>query len=112
MDNVLTCDVCRKPAVGSACSSTGPVTFAYCAECLRANREPYSALVASMVGMKSLDQAAEWYRPIILSNLKAEGKTLEEFFGDTQRAREEQEEEGRNAKMLERGKLDLFHEGG
>jgi hypothetical protein len=89
----LKCDVCGEPAVGSACSSTGPVSFAYCAECLRTNREPYSALIASMMGMKSLDQIAEWYRPIVLSNLKAEGKTLDEFFADTKKAREDWEEQ-------------------
>lgn len=82
----LKCVVCGKPAVGVACSSTGPVSFAYCAECLRANREPYGALVASVVGIESWDLVAEWYRPVVLSNLKAEGKTLEEFFADVEEA--------------------------
>jgi len=77
------CDVCGKAeAVGVACSATGAVSFAYCVECLKTGREPYGALVASLFGMSSMDDVAEWYRPTVAATIKAEGKSVEELFAD------------------------------
>jgi len=39
----LSCQVCNgQPAVGVACSSLGPISHAYCQECLRRGAEPLS----------------------------------------------------------------------
>ena len=77
------CDVCHeRKSVGVACSATGAVSFAYCAECAASGREPYGAVVASLYGIADFDDVAEWYRPSILATLKAEDKTIEELFID------------------------------
>lgn len=108
--STLKCDVCGEPAVGVACSSTGPVSFAYCSKCLRENREPYWAIVASVIGMERLDQVAEWYRPIVLLNLKVEGKTVEDLFADAKKAWEEARERERKRSTSKRGRCGLFSE--
>lgn len=38
----LKCDVCGQPALGVCSSSFGPVTFAYCYECINKPAEPRS----------------------------------------------------------------------
>lgn len=86
----LTCDVCgENEAVGVAASSCGPVSFAYCQECLSAGREPYGALVAYVCGAQSMDDLAEWIHPVVKATLSAEGKTEEEFFADCKEAFDE-----------------------
>jgi hypothetical protein len=42
MSEILSCNVCNKPAIGVASSSFGPVSWAYCAECARKPAEPES----------------------------------------------------------------------
>lgn len=85
------CDVCGKPAVGVAASVTGPVSFGYCQECLKAKREPYWAWVAcvSSFGADSLDEVAEWARKSIRASVEFEGKTLDQFFADAKAAWDE-----------------------
>ena len=88
--NKFTCDVCGKEAVGVASSVTGPVSFAYCKECLQEKREPYGALV-SMVSCcgNSLDDINDVYREIIIKNLKYYNKTVEEFNADVKKSNDE-----------------------
>jgi len=77
------CNVCgQREAFLTACSATGAVSFAYCGECLLSGREPYGAVVASLIGMHSMGEVAEAYRPIVEATLKGEGKTTEELFAD------------------------------
>ena len=75
------CDVCGKEAeVFVACSSCGAILFAYCAECLKAGREPYDALVG--MGLTSDVINKTYKQQILLPSLKFHGKTLEEFDAD------------------------------
>jgi hypothetical protein len=78
----MKCDMCNTVGnVSICCSTTGGVLFAYCDECLKSNRQPYGALVASICG-NSMDDIAEWYKPVILANLEFHNKTVEQFFDD------------------------------
>ena len=86
----MKCNVCGKPeSIVVACSACGPVSFSYCAECAAAGCEPYGTVMASLFGMSSMDDVAEWYRPTILATLKGEGKTEEELFADVRRSDQE-----------------------
>ena len=85
----MICDVCgERESVDVVCSRAGPVSFAYCRECLDSGREPYSAIVASLVGMNPMG-IADWYKPTIAATIKAEGKTVEQLFEDVREAEEE-----------------------
>lgn len=87
------CDVCGKEdTVYVACSTCGAISFAYCQTCLQSGREPYFALAARLLGMESMDDVAEWFRPIIQVTLEAEGKTEEELFKDVRAFEKEYEE--------------------
>lgn len=87
------CNVCcKREAIGVYSSSTGAISFAYCAGCLKAGREPYGALVASLLGMLSMNEVAKWYHPTVMATLKAEGKTVEELFADVEAFSKEYEE--------------------
>ena len=75
------CEVCGK--IGPtrvASSATGATSFRYCVPCLTKGREPYGALVASLIGMESMKDVADWYKGSIIATLKAEGKTQEELW--------------------------------
>ena len=86
------CDVCGKEGkVYVVNSATGAVSFAYCAECFQSYREPYSAVVASLYGMNSMEEVAEWYKPVIYATLEAEGKTVEQLFEDVEAFAQEYE---------------------
>jgi len=77
----MKCNVCRKrEAVGVACSATGPISVAYCAECAASLREPYGAVVASGIGRSKMEVVATWYRPIVLASL--DGRSVEQLFED------------------------------
>lgn len=79
------CDVCGKEAeTFVACSSCGAISFAYCAECLSAYREPYDALVG--MGLTSDIINKSYKEQILLPSLKFHGKTIEEFDADVEKA--------------------------
>lgn len=53
------CDVCRKETMVAVCASTmGPVSLAYCRDCLESGAEPYSFMVAYVAC------AGEWLKDI------------------------------------------------
>ena len=57
------CDVCRKsPTVGVACSSLGPISFAYCEECTKRYAEPLHLLIGMMQinGAESYEETMSW----------------------------------------------------
>ena len=92
------CEVCGTGvAVQVACSAVGAISFAYCAECLKDMREPYDALVASLYGMSSMDDVAEWFLPVVTATLKAENKSEKELFADVAAFGKEYEEAMGNA---------------
>jgi len=82
------CDVCGKEAeTFVACSSCGAISFAYCAECLNAYREPYDALVG--MGLTSDVINKSYKEQVLLPSLRFHGKTIEEFDADVEKADEE-----------------------
>ena len=82
------CEVCGKNAPVVVCTSAfGPVSFAYCKECLIADMEPYQHMVdyVSMAGNWPHD-IAERYRGEILRIAEGHGKSEAEFAADVQAA--------------------------
>lgn len=93
------CDVCgKREVVGVASSATGPISFAYCAECAKSGREPYGAVVASLFGISDIHGIAGWYFPIVMTTLAAEGKSVEELFADVNTLEKEYMESMRKAR--------------
>ena len=82
------CEVCGKNAPVVVCASAfGPVSFAYCKECLTANLEPYQHMV------DYVSMAGEWphgiakrYQGEIIRMLEWHGKTEAEFAADVKAA--------------------------
>jgi len=86
----MICDVCKKnEAAGVVSSLFVAASFAYCQECLDSNREIYGVLVAALMGAESEDDIAEWALPYVYATVKAEGKTMKEFYQDTHQAQKE-----------------------
>lgn len=82
------CDVCGKETAIVVCaSSCGAVSFAYCEECLKANREPYDALVGMGIPYEYLNTA--FREQILLPSLKFFGKTVEQFNADIKKMDED-----------------------
>lgn len=85
----MTCEVCRKnPAKGVASSVFGPISHAYCQECLDANREVYGTLVCGLAGV-GRDEVAEWAKPFIVATCALHSKTADEFWADVDKLTEE-----------------------
>lgn len=83
-----TCDVCGKETDVVVCGSgMGPISYAYCEDCLLKGLEPYGGMVAyiSCAG-KYPDDIAPSYRAHIQHILKELGKTEEEFIADCDKA--------------------------
>lgn len=77
------CQVCKKnDAIGVACGACGPISIAYCRECLQAGAEPFDILAAyfGCAGIISLDSVRAEYHPIIEATCTVAGKTIEEFW--------------------------------
>ena len=82
------CDVCGKETeTFVACSACGGVSFAYCAECLAYDREPYDALVG--MGIQCEELSESFREQILLPNLKFFGKTVEQFNADVKKMDED-----------------------
>ena len=83
------CEVCGKNAPVVVCASAfGPVSFAYCKECLIANMEPYQHMV------DYVSMAGEWprgiakcYQGAIMRIVEGHGKSEAEFAADVKAAR-------------------------
>ena len=90
----LKCEVCQKPAIG-VCNALGPVSCAFCRECIEAHRFPYWNLVGYLgfPPPKAKEDLAEWVHPAIDATLAFYKKTWEEFVSDCQKANDKYEEE-------------------
>ena len=88
------CDVCGKHrSAAVACSGYGPISFAYCKDCLEKELEPYWVVVAyiSCVGHFPQD-INEVYQKDVRRMLPLWGKTEAEFIRDVEAAIQEEEE--------------------
>lgn len=84
------CDVCGKPAVCVAASAYGPISYAFCAECLQKGLEPYDGVVSYIACAGHFpDDIREDYRADVRRMLPLWGKTEEEFVKDVEKVIEE-----------------------
>lgn len=81
------CDVCgRQGDVAVACSAYGPVSFAYCADCLKNGLEPYGAVVSYIAcAGRFPEDVNEVYRQDVRRMLPLWGKTEKELIHDVDR---------------------------
>lgn len=86
----LLCEVCDKNEIVGVCSVPGvPYSARYCRECLQANSHPMGILVANTACIGGYDESAEWWREMVNDSLKAQGKTLEWFKAEVEKAKAE-----------------------
>lgn len=89
----MKCDACKKECeTFVAASAYGPISFAYCAECLANGLEPYSAIVAyiSCAGHFP-DDINEFYQQDVRRQLKLHGVSEEQFIKDVDESIEDEE---------------------
>ena len=77
-----TCDCCEtKDVAGVVSSSLGPISFAYCKECLSANAEPEFMVRGMMDDCDDLDGVAVWVKDNIkIYEEKGKYLSLQEWF--------------------------------
>lgn len=75
----LSCNVCDKPALGVCCSVMGPISHAYCRECLELGRQPWNTLVDGLIGC-SRDDVMDAVQPIIEATCKFYGRGEDELW--------------------------------
>ncbi len=85
------CDICNKPAKGVASSPLGPISNAYCQECLDARREPWGVLVAGLYGVNGSEALIDWARPIVKATLAFYNKTEEQLWAEVKQFGDEYE---------------------
>lgn len=86
----LVCDVCGKPARIVAASAYGPISYAFCDDCLEKGLEPYKGVVAYIACAGHFpDDINEEYRADVRRMLPLWGKTEEEFIKDVEKVIEE-----------------------
>ncbi len=80
----MKCDVCGKDGeVFVASSMYGPISFAYCKECLANEREPYDAIVGYIACAGHFpDDINEVYREDVYRQLKLHGVSEVQFIKD------------------------------
>lgn len=91
------CDVCGKPAKGVCSSGAGPISYAYCEECLITGREPYGAWIGGLMGCPSegllkREDIRQDLLPSIDASLEFAGKTWDDLAADVDKAMKEYEE--------------------
>ena len=80
----MKCEVCNKETeVFVASSAYGPISFAYCKECLINGLEPYGAIVDYIACAGSFpDDISEEYQKDVRRQLKLQGVSEEQFIKD------------------------------
>lgn len=94
MHNPGRCNACgRLSEVTVACSAYGPISFAYCPDCLRKCLEPYGAVVSFIACAGHFpEDISEAYRQDVRRMLPLWGKTEKAFIQDVEREIQEIEE--------------------
>ena len=82
----MKCDVCGKEREAFvAASAYGPISFAYCEECLASGREPYSAMVAYIACAGHFpEDINEAYQKDVRRQLEFHGVSEEKFIKDVE----------------------------
>ena len=82
--NVRKCEVCGEvKEVFVRSSSCGPISLAYCEDCLRNGYEPYKLLICYLAGgVSDYNELSGGYKKLVDINIKHHGKTVEEFNND------------------------------
>lgn len=75
----LECEVCGRPAIGVCSSPLGPVSHAFCRECLRADRQPWHTLIGGLAGCDK-HTVADWVWPYIKATCAHYNKTEDELW--------------------------------
>ena len=81
------CDVCGKDVAETfvRASSMGPVSYAYCTECLTAGLEPYDGMVAYIAGAGHFpDDINAGYQAKVRNVLTGLGISEEKFIADVE----------------------------
>ena len=80
----MKCDVCGKEGeVFVASSVYGPISFAYCEECLISGREPYDTMVAYIACARHFPEDINvMYQEDVRKQLKLHGVSEEQFIKD------------------------------
>jgi hypothetical protein len=79
----LTCDICQKPAIGVCASSMGAISHAYCEECHRLGREPWTTLVGGLFGCRK-DTIIDEVKSVIEVTCKFYNKTEDDLWTEVQ----------------------------
>ena len=83
MTEIRECQCCGKVAeVFVCCSGLGPISLAYCADCLTSGREPWHDIVSFADGL-TYDQLSPNYKEIVDTNLTLWNKTIDDFNRDS-----------------------------
>lgn len=78
MEDIRNCECCGKTSkVHVAASNCGPISFAYCEDCLKSGAEPYGALLGHLSGAFDIDQVDDYKTILGDSLLKTIEATLE-----------------------------------
>lgn len=83
MTEIRECQCCGKVAeVFVCCSGLGPISLAYCADCISTGREPWHDIVSFADGL-TYDMLSPAYKEIVDINLVLWNKTVEDFNRDS-----------------------------
>lgn len=78
---ILKCEVCGKLANHVFASCLGPISHAYCVECIQAGREVWTTLVGGLFSL-TRETVGEWIKPIIKATCEFYGKTEDDLWRD------------------------------
>jgi hypothetical protein len=76
----------------------GPVSHAFCKECLTAKRQPWGTLVGCLVGCAK-DGVADWARPYIEATCKFYNKTEDQLWEEVEQLGKDYDEHMRRRKQ-------------
>lgn len=74
------CDVCKEgESIGVACSTLGPISMAYCMDCIAAQAEPPWLIASTIWQCGGRDKVASWVLEMLPASLGRAKMTQEEF---------------------------------
>lgn len=97
------CEICGGPGALVCSSSLGPISHAYCPDCVTADREVWGTLVAGLWGCRKYS-VADWVKPTIKATCEFYGKTGDQLWEEVEKFEQEYMENRR--KEMENGQID------